>query len=177
MQGVTTVVVGNCGGGVAPALPAYDVRRVAFGYSASWGVEITWSSFGEYLGRLSDIAVNVAALVPHGAIRNAVMGLDPGPADRRELARMIGLVEGAMADGASGISSGLEYQPGCHATEDEITALAAVVARRGGFYATHMRNRAEGFADATREALGVARRTDVRLHCRTSRRGHTRHAR
>ena len=71
MQGVTTVVNGNCGGGVAPALPEFDVRRVAFGYSDAWGVEITWRSFGEYLARLTGIAVNAATLVPHGAVERS----------------------------------------------------------------------------------------------------------
>jgi N-acyl-D-amino-acid deacylase len=163
MQGVTTVIVGNCGGGVAPAFRKRDVRRVAFGYSPAWGVDITWRTFAEYLATLHGAAVNVAALVPHGAVRNAVMGLEARPPDRRELARMVRLVEGAMADGAAGLSTGLEYQPGCSAAPEEIEALARVVAGRGGLYATHMRNRAEHFSDATHEALAVGRRTGVRL--------------
>ena len=76
---------------------------------------------------------------------------------------MTRLVQQAMDDGAAGFSTGLEYQPGCHAGLDEIAAVAEVVAGRDGVYATHMRNRAESFADSTEEALKVARRTNVRL--------------
>ena len=87
MQGVTTLVVGNCGGGVAPAFRTKDVRRIAFGYNPGWGVEISWRTFGEYLAELTGIATNVAALVPHGAVRNAVMGLELAHPGRGSLRR------------------------------------------------------------------------------------------
>ena len=163
MQGVTTVVTGNCGGGIAPACPERDVRRVAFAYQPDWGVEITWSSFPEYLSRLRDLGVNVAPLVPHGAVRNAVIGLAPRRPSPSELETMSALVSEAMDAGAVGLSTGLEYQPGCYADADEISELVQAVADRGGLYATHMRDRAESFAAATDEALEVSRRTGVRV--------------
>jgi N-acyl-D-amino-acid deacylase len=162
-QGVTTAVIGNCGGGVAPVTAEHDVRRVAFAFDEQWGVEVTWRDFGDYLARLDGTAVNVAALVPHGALRNAVMGVaarEPAPG---EADAMAGLLREAMEHGAIGLSTGLEYQPGCYATVDEIAALARLVAARDGVYATHMRNRAERFAAASEEAIEVARRTGVRL--------------
>jgi N-acyl-D-amino-acid deacylase len=162
-QGVTTVVIGNCGGGVAPIAPEHDFRRVAFGYSDTWGVEVDWRSFPEYLDRFRRIAVNVVALVPHGALRNAVMGLTAREPTAGELSRLRALLAEALESGAAGLSSGLEYQPGCFARPAEIEALADTAAAHGGFYATHMRNRAEGFAAATEEAVSVARRTGIRL--------------
>jgi N-acyl-D-amino-acid deacylase len=163
LQGVTSVVNGNCGGGIAPALRKHDVRRVAFAYNPEWGIEITWSSFGDYLSQLKDIAINVATLVPHGAIRNAVMGLESRPPERDEVLAMRTLLAESLDAGGAGLSTGLEYQPGCYADVEEITELATEVAARGGLYATHMRNRAEGFAAATREALEVATRSGARL--------------
>lgn len=162
-QGVTTVVNGNCGGGVAPAEPDHDVRRVAFGYSPDWGVGITWRTFGEYLAQLRALGVNVATLVPHGALRNAVMGLAARPATRTERRRMAALLDDALDAGAIGLSSGLEYQPGCNADVGELTELARVVARHDGVYATHIRNRGETFAAATGEAIAVARGGPTRL--------------
>ena len=103
MQGVTPVVTGNCGGGVAPARPEHDVRRVAFAYHPDWGVEITWSTFPEYMARLKNLGVNVAPLVPHGAVRNAVMGLSSRGPSRRELETMCLLVAEAMEAGAVGL--------------------------------------------------------------------------
>jgi N-acyl-D-aspartate/D-glutamate deacylase len=163
LQGVTSVVNGNCGGGVAPALPKHDVRRVAFAYNPAWGLEITWSSFGDYLSQLKGVAVNVATLVPHGAIRNAVMGLDDRPPDAVEMEAMKALLAESLDAGGAGLSTGLEYQPGCYADADEIAQLAREVADRGGLYATHMRNRADNFAASTREAIDVAVRSGVRL--------------
>ena len=163
MQGITTIVNGNCGGGVAPAHSAHDVRRVAFGYSDKWGVDISWTTFGNYLSHLKQLAVNVATLVPHGAVRNAVMGLDNRSPRPDELRQMVDIVEESLDAGAIGLSSGLEYPPGCFADTPELVALAEVVSSRGGFYASHIRNRAETFWAATQEALEVARLTGVRL--------------
>jgi N-acyl-D-amino-acid deacylase len=162
-QGVTTVVIGNCGGGVAPLDAAHDIRRVAFAFDESWEVDVTWRDFGEYLALLGGKAVNVAALVPHGTLRNAVMGLAARAPDKAEADTMAALLRDAMEDGAIGLSTGLEYQPGCFAGTDELVALAQVAANRGGVYATHMRDRAEAYGAATEEAIEIARRTGVRL--------------
>ena len=162
-QGVTTVVIGNCGGGVAPVNADHDLRRVAFAYDDEWGVEVTWRGFGDYLELLEGKAVNVAALVPHGTLRNAVMGLAPRAPDKAEADAMASLLREALQGGAIGFSTGLEYQPGCFAETDELVALAQVAADHGGAYATHMRNRAEAYAAATDEAIEIARRTGVRL--------------
>ena len=108
-QGVTTVVVGNCGGGVAPVDTAHDIRRVAFAFDERWDVEVTWRGFGDYLALLAGKAVNVAALVPHGTLRNAVMGLAARAPERGEADAMTALLREAIEAGAIGLSTGLEY--------------------------------------------------------------------
>lgn len=162
-QGITTVAVGNCGGGVAPATERWDVRKVAFAYSSDWGAEIAWSGFGDYTSYLDGAAVNVAPLVAHGALRNATMGLEPRPATPQELAHMEHLLTEALDEGAVGMSSGLQYLPGSWASHEEIRSLVEKVGARGRVYATHMRNRADSFADSTREALQAAQDTGARL--------------
>jgi N-acyl-D-aspartate/D-glutamate deacylase len=162
-QGITTVAVGNCGGGVAPATDRWDVRKVAFAYSSEWGVDIDWSRFGEYTSHLDGAAVNVAPLVPHGAIRNAVLGLGPREATLQELQQMVRLLHEALDDGAFGMSTGLQYLPGSWASRREIRTLVEIVGARGRTYATHMRNRADYFADSTREALAAADGTGAHL--------------
>jgi N-acyl-D-amino-acid deacylase len=107
--------------------------------------------------------VNVAALIPHGAVRNAVLGLATRPPTATELSRMRAIVGDALDAGAAGVSTGLEYQPGCNAQPAEIEALVEEVVERDGVYTTHIRNRAERFADAVREAIAVARRSGARL--------------
>ena len=162
-QGVTTIAVGNCGGGVAPISESHDLRPVAFAYRPEWGVETSWRGFPQYLERLGSLGVNVAAMVPHGALRNAVMGMEPRPATGAQLDQMRGLLDEAMAAGAVGMSSGLQYRPGCWAPEEEIRSLVEVVGRHDGIYATHMRDRSERYVAAIDEAVAAAAGTGAHL--------------
>jgi len=162
-QGITTVAVGNCGGGVAPASDRWDVREVAFAFSSEWGVPLDWSTFGEYTRRLDGAAINVAPLVAHGAIRSAAMGLAQRAASPAEVEVMEDLLRSSLAEGAFGMSTGLQYLPGSWASRDEIRSLVSIVGETGRTYATHMRNRADQFADATIEAITTAEHTGAHL--------------
>ena len=164
-QGVTTLVTGNCGHGPAPSKRWDLTKRNTVGFSETWNIEPWWSSFGEYLEALFSpgLSVNVAPLVPHGTVRLAVMGHDARPAEADELEQMKDLVAEAMSAGARGLSSGLEYSPGCYSDEDELAALAGVAARSGGggIYASHIRNRGHDFEDAVTEAINICRRAGL----------------
>ncbi|MDH3248378.1 MAG: amidohydrolase family protein [Acidimicrobiia bacterium] len=162
-QGVTTIVVGNCGGGVAPISEEHDIRPVAFALRPEWGVEISWRGFPEYMAHLDGLGVNVAAMVPHGALRNAVMGVTPRSASGHELEAMKGLLKEALDAGAVGMSTGLQYRPGCWAPREEIRGLVEIVGGHGGIYATHMRDRSEHYAAAISEALAAAADTGAHL--------------
>ncbi len=71
-QGVTTGVIGNCGGSIAPLREL--ARKEIVGRLELLGVDAPWSSFGEYLERLEQgVALNVAAFVGHGTVRQCVM--------------------------------------------------------------------------------------------------------
>ena len=122
LQGVTSVVVGNCGMSAAP------VSDDPLGFSR-------YPRLADYLRQVevAGPAVNVGALVGHGTVRAAVMGLksDRVP-DDRERAAMIEHVAAALEDGALGMSSGLAYEPGRYAAHDELVDLAEVVAAAGG---------------------------------------------
>jgi N-acyl-D-aspartate/D-glutamate deacylase len=156
-QGITTVVIGNCGHGCAPLVDPDYIRMVVVGYRPEWGVPIDWKTFGDYLDRLRSpgLSVNVMPLVAHGPIRLAVMGLDARAATPDELRQMKKYVAEAMEAGARGLSTGLEYSPGRHADQAELTALCSVVAQYGGMYASHIRNRGFSFVEATTEAIAI----------------------
>ena len=162
-QGITTVATGNCGGGVAPVRDPGDIPRVAFAFDPSWDVEVDWAGFGEYARRLDHSAINVAPLVAHGPIRHHVMGMENRSPTDAELDSMAGLLRESLSDGAFGLSSGLEYQPGIWSMPDEMKRLTAEVGARDRLYATHMRGRAEEHPIATSEALEVARDGGARL--------------
>jgi N-acyl-D-amino-acid deacylase len=162
-QGVTTELAGNCGGSAAPlAGPGAAERRAAM---RDDGIEADWTDVASYLSRVerAGVSANHAILVGHGTLRsNAIGDVDrPLSADeRRSVARAL---EEALDQGAFGLSSGLEYVPGRYAPPSEIVDLARLVARRGGLYASHIRNEEARLLEAVAEAVEVGRSSGVRV--------------
>ena len=163
-QGVTTELVGNCGTSIG-LVSAAEVFAQERRWAERGGSLIDWSSLGEYLRRVEDggLGCNVATLAGHGTIRKSVMGFEDRPPTDAELAQMQRLLSNALADGAVGLSTGLEYLPGGYAQDDEVAALAAVARDAGGFYATHIRNEGDTLVESIQEALRVAETTGVPL--------------
>ena len=139
-QGVTTVVVGQDGSSRIPGRAGE-------------------TSFEAWFQRIEALpsAVNVATMVGLGTVRRVVVGLDNRPATGAELTRMTELVEAALASGACGASTGLEYTPGAFATQDELIALCRPLAARRLPYATHLRNEDDTLLEAIEEAMAIAR--------------------
>ena len=162
-QGLTTAVIGNCGHGPAPAPNKELTKIVTIGYNDDWGIDLAWNTFEEYLSSLlaRGQSMNVAPLVPHGAVRLAAMGFDARKPTSDELEHMKSLVAEAMSAGAIGLSTGLEYSPGQHSDEAELVALSRVAALHGGVYASHIRERGDNFEAAVAEALNIGRGADI----------------
>lgn len=164
-QGVTTHVIGNCGMSPAPLEPGHlDDMRNFWGFL--WDVpEVTWQwrAFGGYLDTLQEggLAINIASLAGHGALRLAVMGFAERSPAPPELERMKALLAEAMEAGAYGMSTGLVYPPGCFAGTDEIIALCRVVARYHGIYASHIRGERETILEAVAEAIRIGAESGV----------------
>ncbi|MEX0755415.1 MAG: D-aminoacylase [Actinomycetota bacterium] len=163
-QGITTVVVGNCGASPWPVAGAPEMAVLTGVEPAS--IPATWPGFGAYLAAVDAChpALNVAALVGHGAVRQEILGTERRPPDPAELGRMRSVVREAMADGAAGLSTGLVYIPGMYANTDEIVALAEETSRHGGVYASHIRGEGVLLFDSVREAIEIGRRAGVPTH-------------
>ena len=147
-QGITTIVVGQDGSSQAtgaPRSPSDEDR----GYD----------SFTSYFKAIDDEqpSVNIAAMIGLGSVRGAIVGANNRPATAAELQRMTALVERALAEGACGASSGLEYTPGAFASQAELIALCKPLAARGLPYATHMRNEDDRLLESIDESIAVAR--------------------
>jgi len=113
--------------------------------------------------RDTSVAVNFASLIGHNTVRAAVMGTSSRDPALPEFKAMQILVFKAMAEGAVGFSTGLQYVPGVYAKPNEIIELARVAATEGGIYATHMRNEGTDVQGAVAEAIRVIRRVDMPL--------------
>ncbi len=167
-MGVTTELLCPDGMSFAPLPPARlaEYRRYLIAIYGDPDVGWDWRSFPEYLARFAGRgANNVAAQVPHGAIRLAVRGWQSGPASEEELAAMGRLVRECMEAGAVGLNTGLEYVPAAHADRRELIALSRVVAGYGGVYAAHIRGYGEGMRNgALAETVAVGEGAHIPVH-------------
>ncbi|MDO8485607.1 MAG: D-aminoacylase [Candidatus Limnocylindrales bacterium] len=168
-QGVTTEVVGVDGNGFAPFLRREDLEafvNLDSGLDGRPAINYDWSSVDSYLDRYDGtVSLNVATLIGNSPLRIAALGWDDVPADAAALDRMRGLIRDGMAEGAFGLSSGLDYPPGGYATTDELVALTEEAGRHGGFYHTHVRYPlGDRYLDPFREAIEIGRRAGAPAH-------------
>jgi N-acyl-D-amino-acid deacylase len=157
-QGVTTVVVGNCGISLSPVrMASRPVPPLDLLGDESWW---TFGSFGEYARRLADdpCPVNTYALIGHMSLRVEAMGGDTQrPATDKEAAHMQQRLAEALAEGASGFSTGLYYPPNMNAPTSEVIAVAQALREAGGIYVTHMRDEADDILLSIQETLKIGR--------------------
>ena len=169
-QGVTTEINGQCGGSVAPR---EGEARLSSDWAALLGDRLTWRSLAEYRAVLDAAkpAVNTVQFVGHNTLRSSVVGYAGRAATADELGRMQRLLAQALDEGGWGLTTGLIYQPGKYATPEEVETLARVAARRGGFYATHMRSEGDRILESIDEVIALAQKTGIRAeisHLKTS---------
>ena len=135
LDGVTTIITGNCGGS------EIDVAA--------------------YANSLAGLGINVATLIGHNSVRREVVGLDDRAPTNDEMTLMKAIVDKAMRDGAVGLSTGLLYVPGTYAETSEVVELAKVAAGYGGVYATHMREQGAMLHESVTEAVTIGREANL----------------
>lgn len=156
-QGVTTVVVGNCGISASPVTLAGEVPDPM--NLLGQEEDFRYPSFAAYAAAVDAAipSVNVAALVGHTSLRSQVMDDFARPASADEIGAMTRLLRQALAEGALGLSSGLAYRNAFHAPTAEMEPLVAAVGEAGGIYTTHLRDEFAGLPEAMDEAFSTAR--------------------
>jgi len=160
-QGVTTVIVGNCGISAAPVQLAGDPPDPMnlLGDASAF----CYPTFSSYVAAIDAAkpAVNVAALVGHTALRNNHMDRLNHSATATEIEAMRAQLREALDCGALGLSTGLAYLSANAAPTEEVLALAELLAAAGAIYTTHLRSETEAILDAMREAFQVGRESRV----------------
>jgi N-acyl-D-amino-acid deacylase len=162
-QGVTTELAGNCGASAAPLTGLGVEERVAAWHEE--GIEADWSDVASYLDRLdrAGLSINQALLVGQGTLRESAVGPVDRPLSVDEMRGMARALEEGLEQGAFGLSTGLEYVPGRYTPTGELVELARVVARRGGLYASHIRNEEAQVLEAVAEAIEIGRQAGARV--------------
>lgn len=143
-QGVTTVVIGQCGGS---AWPLFEKAKDQAN---------RWNNEG--------IGLNAAQLVGHGDVRRLVMGTENREPTVEELEQMKALVKEAMEQGSYGLSTGLIYAPGRFSKTDEIIELVKEIVPYGGIYHTHIRSESDQLIEAVKEAIEIGEKTGAPVH-------------
>jgi N-acyl-D-amino-acid deacylase len=138
-MGVTTLVLGNCGG---------SVER--------------WRLLSQ--GEATNVSPDIATQIGHGTVARVRWAVTDRPPTAAELEAMKESVEQAMKDGAVGLSTGLIYLPGTFAKTDEIVELAKVAAKYDGIYASHMRSESAEIFQALNELFQISREGGLRAH-------------
>lgn len=166
MQGITTFVGGNCGMGLAPlgngnmeAVNQYlevftnaDVARVA-----------KWNSVGQFIDTVQSqgLMLNMGLLAPHGVIRIGEVGPNPRAATDSEIDGMCKALDTALAEGAIGLSCGLQYYPGSQSEIRELFRLGEVLKRHDGVFACHLRSYSNTLPQAIDEVIQVSRQNGI----------------
>jgi len=160
-QGITTEIFGNCGTSTAPI--GKHLNKTMHRLSNNIGFPFEWRTLAEYFDQVKgNLQFNIATLVGHSTLRAGNMEdwhhLTPKQMEvmEKELAE-------AMDQGALGLSTGLIYAPGCFAEMDEIVKLGKIVAKKGGVYASHIRNERDQVEEAVAEALAIGKKANIRV--------------
>jgi len=156
-QGVTTEVLGE-GSSPGPFQGELAPRQTQIG-----DMRVELKTLGDYFEVVerAGISTNICSYVGINNVWQAVMGSAfdrPTPA---QIVQMQTIVDGAMRDGALGLSSQVMMPPGSLATTDDLVALCQAVAPHHGIYSTHIRNEGTGVFEAVKEAIAVGERAGV----------------
>jgi N-acyl-D-aspartate/D-glutamate deacylase len=160
-QGVTTVIVGNCGISASPVTlrGAPPDPMFLLGDAETF----RYPTFADYVKAIADAipAVNVGALIGHTALRNNQMDRLDRVATASEISAMRSQLQEALDCGALGLSTGLAYLSAHAASTEEVLGLAELLPAAGAVYTTHMRTETEGILDAMREAFQIGEANHV----------------
>ena len=161
-QGVTTEIVGNCGDSTAP------FPQKGFGTGGGFGRfttdEIPYGrTLGEHMEWLEKrgMSGNLAWLAGHNTLRT-IAGVTGEKVTEEQYLIMEKTLRQAFEDGAIGLSSGLEFEPGRMSQPDELLRLAGVVKEFDAIYTSHIRNRDAHVLEALDEFLAVIRKWKIR---------------
>ncbi len=162
MQGVTTIVGGNCGSSLAPLIKGDLISSIQ-----KWAdireANVNWLKMSEFLNEVEKrkISANFVTLIGHSTLRRSFLGDEVRDMTEDENKMMSRILKKGMKEGGFGLSSGLTYTHAAFASTEELIELAKVVSKFKGIYATHLRSETGELISAVKEALEIGREAEV----------------
>jgi len=153
-QGITTILLGNCGESLAPAVKKeslIDLERWTTGFS----IPINWTGVNEYLNVLESlkIGVNTATLIGHNTLKRNAKNIDEEAF----------LLEKSLAEGAWGLSSNFGFAGWNGEAREATFKLLKIVKKYGALYKLHLRDEGRDFLPSVNFAISIARETGARI--------------
>jgi len=163
MQGVTTIIGGNCGTSLAPLGGSAILALRKWADPSEFNAN--WNTVAEYLVQISrtGLGVNYGMFAGYGMIRRIILKDETRALAGHELEQARYLAEQSINDGAFGLSLGLAYGHERLATTDELINVGGVVAACGGILKIHLRSENLRIFPAMNEVVRIARETGVRV--------------
>lgn len=161
-QGITSIVIGNCGASLAPLSNAETLKTFQKWHNLS-GINVNWSSFNELLQVLDSMpkGVNVASLVGHATLRRGLLGDQPRNAKPEEIQIMENLLMVALNEGGMGLSMGLIYAHEVNSTTEELIKLTTHLKNSKKYLSVHLRSEGGAILDAVDEVIDLAGRCEI----------------
>lgn len=152
-QGVTTILLGNCGESLAPVSRRESLTELER-WTTGFSVPINWNSLSEYYGNIENLGtgLNIATLIGHETLKR----------NGKTLEERIFLLEGAIKEGAWGLSSNFSFAERNFAADEEILALLKIVKKYGGLYKIHLKDEGKNFLPSISSAVSLARASGAR---------------
>lgn len=164
-QGVTSIVMGNCGSSIAPLVEPDAIKSIQKWADIS-EVQLNWLSLSELNQVLEQrgVPLNVGTLIGHSTVRRGLLKEEVREMTPDELQQFRKIVDDAMRDGAFGVSFGLAYSHASFVGLPELIEVGKMVAGSGGYLAFHLRFDDERFDEGIAEVIEVGRQARVPVH-------------
>ena len=162
MQGVTSVIGGNCGASLAP-LASPDAIRGISKWADFSQVGIDWTGVGEFLGAIQRmrLGVNFGTCMGYGTLRRGIIGDEIRLLTLEEKEKIRFLIQRGMQEGALGVSFGLSYGHERESTTEEIIDIAGALRESHGVAKIHLRSEGSGVLAAVNEAIRIGREAGI----------------
>ena len=161
-QGITSIVVGNCGSSLAPLLSGESIKSIQKWHNLA-GINVNWASVGEFLDQLAalPLGVNVGTLVGHATLRRGILRDEIRATTADELKILDQALRQGLAQGALGLSMGLVYAHEVDSSQAELEQLTATLKESGKYLSVHLRSEGSQILESLDEVIGLCRRSQV----------------